>query len=90
MLSVGLLARRIAQPSSYQRTAVGTGRYFVNETSYGVYWSLQKADNRYYLYEWGFWHPAYDGLSRDALTYPISSFTTHSDTFGPQIQYTKN
>lgn len=75
--------------------ADGSGLYHVpnSTTTYRVSWYISRnAANEYRLYESGFWHPAYDGLTRTKLTWPVSSFKTYANfdpTFVSQI-YTKN
>lgn len=75
--------------------ADGSGSYRVpnNPNTYRVSWYISRsANNEYRLYESGFWHPAYDGLSRTRLTWPVSSFKTFANfdaNFVSQI-YNKN
>lgn len=80
--------------------ADGTGKYvgeggqpFPNGKTYGITWQIRKKDNKYYLYESGFWHYGYDNLERENLTYPLTKFRTYND-FGngpvEQLTYSKN
>jgi hypothetical protein len=74
--------------------ANGRGTYRVpnNPTAYNVSWYIQKNSDGYRLYESGFWHPAYNGLSRDKLKYPITRFRTFAN-FDPKFvsqEYIKN
>jgi len=75
--------------------ADGTGVYHVpnNPKTYGTSWSIRRnANNEYRLYESGFWHPAYDELTRTKLPWPVGSFKTYGNfdpNFVSQI-YTKN
>lgn len=62
--------------------ADGTGTYTVpNSTKkYGVSWFIRRTnENEYRLYESGFWHPAYDELTRDRLDYPVTGFKTYAN-----------
>lgn len=62
--------------------ADGTGKYHVpnSSTTYGTSWEVRRNNaNEYRLYESGFWHPAYDELTRDKLEFPPSSFKTYAN-----------
>jgi len=56
---------------------------------YAVTWQIVRANGRYHLYESGFWHPAFDGLSRDPLTMPVTGFTTYNGNGTPAVRYVK-
>lgn len=58
---------------------IGQGGQPFPNGGYIVTWTISKVDNKYYLYEYGFWHPAFNGLPRDNLTFPITYFKTYSD-----------
>lgn len=76
----------------FQLAADGTGAYQLSGKQYPIKWSIQKSGNEYRMYETGFWHPAYDALKRDKLTYPITMFKTYA-LFDPNYvsqEYFKN
>lgn len=87
-----------SNPSStyeFELFAGGSGRYsFVNTDEgnivyYPTTWTVSKNTNGgYVLYEVGFFHPAYNYLRRDRLTYPLTSFKTYAnfdDSFVSQV-----
>lgn len=64
----------------------GSGRYSIPDQTtgeirhYSISWYVTKRPGGgYALYERGFWHFAYDTLTRDRLTYPVSSFKTYAN-----------
>lgn len=72
----------------------GGGTYHIpgSPTTYSTRWEIKKVGTEYRLYESGFWHPAYDGLTRDRLTYPVTIFKTYAN-FDPNFvsqEYIKN
>jgi hypothetical protein len=76
--------------------ATGKGTYTVVTNgipkTYSTNWNISKSGNEYRLFENGFWHPAYNTLKRDKLTYPITSFKTYAN-FDPNFvsqEYIKN
>lgn len=69
--------------------ADGTGYYEVDDTRYGIHWEIRRDSDGYKLYESGFWHPAFDGMSRTALTLPITSFTRHDSAGEGSATFTK-
>lgn len=71
--------------------ADGTGVYTVDNVRWPMTWSIGKNDKKQYaFYERGFWHPGYDGLDRDGLTLPVTSFYTYPfDYATQQTDYTK-
>ncbi|MDO9038730.1 MAG: hypothetical protein Q7U59_10335 [Lutibacter sp.] len=66
---------------------------------YPISWSIKKHNNRFYLYESGFWHPGYNqfrrmgtNLPNEYLSYPITFMKTYGDLGdGPieSLTYTK-
>ena len=55
-------------------------------TTYEANWQIVKRNGRYFLRDYGFWHPAFDGyrtydtsLSNVALRYPVESFNVYTD-----------
>lgn len=63
----------------------GSGLYHVGEGGvYLVRWDVVRTETGYKLFEWGFWHPAYDFLDREDLTFPITQFKTYSN-FDPDF-----
>lgn len=74
--------------------ANGSGEYHVPGISaaYTTNWYVQRSGDGYRLFEYGFWHPAYNGLGRDRLTYPLTVFKTYAN-FDPNFvsqEYIKN
>lgn len=74
--------------------ANGSGTYHIpgNPTTYNTSWSIQKSGNEYRFFESGFWHPSYDALTRDKLTYPLTMFKVYGN-FDPNFvvqEYIKN
>ncbi len=74
--------------------ADGTGKYHIpNATNvYPMSWSISKSGNKYFYFESGFWNPAYNGLNRDALSYPLKPFKLYA-SFDPNfvsVVYSKN
>lgn len=80
----------VSPDSSYTMilSSNGTGYYAVDDTNYRIEWYVSRDSDGYKLYEYGFWHYAYDGLPRTALTLPITSFTR--DSLSGQTTYTKH
>jgi hypothetical protein len=70
----------------------GKGVYTVSGKLYYISWSIRRSGNEYRMYESGFWHPAYDALNRDKLTYPITKFKTYAswDAKFVNQEYIKN
>jgi hypothetical protein len=66
--------------------ANGTGTYHIpnNSTTYPTNWYISKVGNEYRLFEYGFWHPAYNTLSRDKLLYPVTTFKVYAN-FDPNF-----
>lgn len=64
----------------------GKGLYHMpdNKTTYEIKWKITKKGGQYRMYEWGFWHPAYDFSPRERLKYPVKSFKTYSN-FEPGV-----
>jgi len=56
-----------------------TGTYHTTTNTYPMIWYIKKSGNEYRLYESGFWHPAYNNLVREKLTYPLTIFKTYSN-----------
>lgn len=74
--------------------ADGSGTYHLSgdPVTYRTRWNIQKSGNEYRLYESGFWHPAYNNLTRGKLTYPLTMFRTYAN-FDPKFisqEYIKN
>jgi hypothetical protein len=78
----------------------GSGQYIGDGTTvysppYSMNWHISKgSDGRYYFQDSGFWHYAFNSLSRDALSYPIKTwykYFDYSDGNGltPNVEYTK-
>lgn len=66
------------------------GYYEVGKNRYDIRWAIYRMnDGSFELYEWGFWHPAFNYLARDPLDYPITSFTTYGADGTPAVRYTK-
>jgi hypothetical protein len=53
---------------------IGTGPW--EGATFGISWTITHDANGYYLKEYGFWHPAFDDLPRQRLTYPVTTFKT--------------
>jgi hypothetical protein len=69
--------------------ADGTGMY---GGTYPMSWSIQHSVAGYKFYESGYWHPGYDYLVRDRLSYPVNTFNLYAD-FDPNfvnVTYVKN
>lgn len=67
-------------------SADGSGIYHVpeNSTPYRVSWHIERSGKEYRLYEYGFWHPAYDRLTREKLAYPLKPFKVYGN-FDPNF-----
>ena len=61
---------------TYQLGTKYPGVYKVGNNTYYISWWLARSSCGYKLQMSGFWHPAYDGLAREHLTYPLTSFKT--------------
>ncbi len=83
-------------PGSYyvlELYAGGTGKYITDNIGsiypnggYSITWWITKKDNRYYLYDSGFWHRGFNEFRRignnkpnESLSYPLTFFKTYSD-----------
>jgi len=79
----------VSPDSSYTMILIagGTGYYAVDDINYPIRWSISRDGDGYKLYEYGFWHYAFDAVPRTALTLPITSFTRHE--LGGQTTYSK-
>ncbi len=64
--------------SEAQGYCPNTGPPVNGNCEYRAKWEIRRYD-RYYLFDGGFWHPAYDWEDRDPLTMPVGSFTTYSN-----------
>ncbi|WAC19085.1 hypothetical protein OVA24_17810 [Luteolibacter sp. SL250] len=61
---------------AYQLGTKYPGVYKVGSKTYYISWWLARSSCGYKLQMSGFWHPAFDGLAREHLTYPLTSFKT--------------
>ena len=87
--------------------ANGTGTYtgengqppFPNG-GYGMSWSITRSNGKYYLFDYGFWHPGFNqfrkidtGLPHENLTSPVILFKTYNNLGNGLVEgltYTKN
>jgi hypothetical protein len=81
-----------SEPRRLELLENGKGRYIIEGAAreYAMNWEIVKIGCNYYLYDDGFWHPAFSGEDRDPLTLPPSNFKTYSNFGpGPSRQFTK-
>lgn len=64
---------------------IGEGGQPYSNGGYAIKWSITKSNNKYYLYEDGFWHPGYNNfreidndLPNVNLSYPVTFFKTYN------------
>jgi hypothetical protein len=79
---------------------VGEGGQPFPNGGYSITWWIEKKNNKYYLFESGFWHPGYNQFRRignnmplESLSYPITMFKTYGDLGSgliEQLTYIKN
>jgi len=69
----------LVAPDSYGYCPGHGGTRVGDSCEYPNQWSITRSGGRYFLWESGFFHPAYGGEPRDPLTYPITGFTTYSN-----------
>ncbi len=53
----------------------GTGYYIADTVSYPIRWEIERDSEGYKLYDYGFWHFAFDRLPRTPLTLPITQYS---------------
>ena len=53
----------------------GSGYYMVDTVSYPIRWEIERDSEGYKLYDYGFWHFAFDALPRTPLTLPVTQFS---------------
>lgn len=103
--TVSNLAYPSDAPYDLELYSDGTGNYigqggqpFPNG-GYSITWTVTKFNYKYYIYDYGFWHPGYNqfrvignNLPNESLTYPITFFKTYDDAGsgpGEALTFTK-